>query len=125
MRPQSITVLCVLLFAMGASLSVRFVVQFAVAPNFFSFLLLVICLVALYTYYGLWNMRQWSILLFLCVWGSLLVLLLFIAPEITLILMMRAFYIVCIILVFLIVVLPHRDKFSSGPVWQPRKSEYE
>jgi len=121
MRPQSITILSILLFVIGISLAVRSLGQFFMAPSFYTFLMLIISFIGLYCYYGLWNMKRWCIPLFFLVWGFILLPMLMGGDKLSMIMLMRLLYLISVMGVFLIVVLPHRNRLSSGLVWPLKK----
>ncbi len=122
MRPQSITILCVLLFVIGTSLTVRSIGQVILLPGFSSILMLIVSILGLYCYYGLWNMKRWSIGLFFVVWAVLAVPTLLEMDGFSTILLMRSLYLLGMLAAFIGVVLPHSDKFTSGPMWQFKKT---
>jgi len=117
MRPLSITALCIILFGIGISLFFRSLSQLFISPGFFTFVMLIVSLISLYCYYGLWKMKNWSIPLFYAVW-VFIPLPLFLgfegASTITLI---RSIYFVALLIVYSIVVLPHKGKFSQSSFW--------
>lgn len=117
MRPQSITILCVMLFLIGISLAFRSIGQFILAPGFYTFFMLIVSAAGLYCYYGLWNMKRWSIPLFFLVWGIITVPFFLGGDAFSTIILIRALYLMAIIVIFSVVVLPHRNKFSNGLVW--------
>ncbi len=122
MRPQSITILCVLLFVIGTSLAVRSIGQIMLLPGISSFFMLIISFLGLYCYYGLWNMKRWSIGLFFVVWAALALPTLMELDGFSTILLMRSLYLLGMLAAFIGVVLPHSDKFTSGPMWQFKKT---
>lgn len=123
MRPQSITILCVMLFLIGASLTFRSIGQFFVAPGFYTFFMVILSFVGLYCYYGLWNMKRWSIHLFFVVWGLIVLPFFFGGDKFSTITLLRSLYLLAIISIFSIIVLPQKDKFSSGQVWPLKRSD--
>jgi hypothetical protein len=114
MRTQPITILCVVLFVIGASMAIRFLFQFLLSADLGSFLMLVLSLIALFSYYGLWRMRRWSLMAIPVIWGIILLVTLFSAREMTTIIQLRSLYPIGIILVFLIVVSPSLKRFSGN-----------
>ena len=121
MRPQSITVLCILLFVIGASLTVRSLGQIFLVPGLYSFFMLTISLLGLYCYYGLWHMQRWCIPVFFLVWGAISTPVLLELNESSTIILMRSMYVIGILIAFVVVVLPHRKEMSRGPIWQVKK----
>jgi len=122
MRPQTITVLCIALFGIGISLTVRSLAQFIITPGFYTFFMLIISMLGVYCYYGLWTMKRQCIPLFFLVWIAIPLPMLFGFGELTTITVIRSSYFVIILAIFSIVVLPHRNKFSEGPIWEFKKS---
>lgn len=119
MRTQPITILCVVLFVIGASMTMRFLFQFLFSADIGSFLMLLLSLIALFSYYGLWRMRRWSVMAIPIIWGIILLLTLFSAREMTTIMQLRSLYPLGIILIFLVVVLPSLKRFSRGKKRDP------
>ena len=117
MRPQSITVLCILLFLVGSSMAIRSIAQLFLAPGFLSFFMLIISVIGLYCYYGLWNMKRWCIPLFYSVWGAIALPMLIEIGSLSMIMLLRTSYLVAVMVIFTLVVFPHKDKLSSGLVW--------
>ncbi len=117
MRPQSITILCILFFVIGASLALRSIGQFVLVPGFYTFSMLIVSLLGLYGYYGLWIMKRWCIPVFFLVWCFISLPMLFGSDGFSTVMILRAMYLVGMLAVFIIVVLPHRNKLSSGSVW--------
>lgn len=114
MRTQPLTVLCIVLFVIGASMAIRFLFQFMFDPTFGALVMLVLSLAALVSYYGLWRMRRWSIFAIPILWGIIFLLTLFSSREITTIVQLRSLYPIGIILVFLVVVLPNLKRFPRN-----------
>ena len=123
MRPQSITILCILLFVIGASLLLRSIGQFFLVPGYYSFFMLLISLLGLYGYYGLWIMKHWSIPVFILVWSAIFFPMVLGPVPFSRIMLLRYLYIAGVVAAFMIVVLPHRDKLSKGPIWDFRRSK--
>jgi len=119
MRTQPITILCVVLFVIGASMTLRHLFQFLFTAELGPFLMLVLSLIALFSYYGLWRMRRWSVMAIPIIWGIILSLTLFSAREMTTIMQLRSLYPIGIILIFLVVVLPSLKRFSGGKKRDP------
>ena len=121
MRPQSITILCAILFVIGFSLAIRSIGQFVLVPSFYTFFTLIISIIGLYCYYGLWNMKRWCVYLFFIVWGLLSLTMFLGIDEFTTITIMRSLYLVSVMVIFAVVVLPHKNKLSGGLVWPLNK----
>ncbi len=117
MRPQSITILCILLFVIGVSLALRSIGQFVLAPGMYSFFMLLVSLLGLYSYYGLWIMKRWSIPVFLLTWSLITLPALISNDGFSTVMLLRIAYLVGMLVVFMIVVLPHTNKLTQGAVW--------
>lgn len=118
MRPQSITIVCIILTVVGVSLAARSIGQFVILPGFYSLLMLVISLLGLYSYYGLWKMKRWCIPLFYIVWGFISASLVFGTEEFSRVVIMRSLYLVAVILIFTVIVLPYRHSMTKGSIWK-------
>ncbi|BCG65241.1 MAG: hypothetical protein methR_P3066 [Methyloprofundus sp.] len=117
MRPLSITTLCIILFGIGISLFIRSISQLFLFPSVYTFVMLAISLSGLYCYYGLWNMKTWSIPLFYAIWTiiPLPILMGFEGHSVTTII--RVTYFGVLLIVFSIIVLPHKGKFIKSSLW--------
>lgn len=124
MRPQSITILCILLFVIGTSLTIRSIGQFVLVPGIYTFFMLIISLLGLYCYYGLWNMKRWSLSLFFIVWAAIGLPMLTGSEQLSTIMRLRSLYLIGVVVAFVLVVFPHRSKLSGGAIWDfKRKSD--
>ena len=119
MRTQPITILCAILFVIGASMTIRHLFQFLFTAELGSFLMLLLSLIALFSYYGLWRMRRWSIIAIPIIWGIIILVTLFSARQITTIVELRTAVPIAIIIIFFIVVLPSLKRFSGGKKKDP------
>ncbi len=117
MRPQSITILCVILFLIGFSLAFRSIGQFILSPGLYTFFMLIVSVAGLYCYYGLWNMKRWSIPLFFLVWGIITIPFFLGGDQFSTVTLIRSLYLVAVIAIFSIIVWPQRHNFSDGLVW--------
>ncbi len=118
MRPQTITILCVVLFLMGGTLFLRSATIFFMNPGIYTFLILIASIIALYCYYGLWYMKKWSIGLFYVIWIFIPLPLFMGAEGFSLISILRGLYFVALLVVFFLVVTPHKDKFKEESIWE-------
>jgi|AP82_1055514.scaffolds.fasta_scaffold109995_1 uncharacterized membrane protein (DUF2068 family) len=121
-RPPSISVVGILFFVIGTSLAVRSIGQFVVVPGLYTFLMLVNSLLGLYAYWGLWNMKRWSIPLFLVVWAFIAVPIFLTHEGMSTISLLRSLYVFLLVTIFVVVVLPHRSRMSPGRVWNFKRS---
>ncbi len=122
MRPQSITILCVLLFVIGISLAIRSIGQFVLVPGLYTFFMLLVSLVGLYSYYGLWIMKRWCIPVFFVVWCIIALPLFFGGDGFSTVMLLRSLYLVAMLVIFMIVVLPHKNKLSKGSIWDFKRA---
>ncbi len=120
-RPPSISVVCILFFVIGTSLAVRSIGQFVVVPGLYTFLMLVNSLLGLYAYWGLWNMKRWSIPLFLVVWAFIAAPIFLTHGGLSTISLLRSLYVFALVAIFSVVVLPHRSKMSPDQVWNSKQ----
>ncbi len=117
MRPLSVTVMCILLFGVGISLTLRSIAQLFLYPGIYTFLMIGVSILGLYCYYGLWKMKSWSIPLFYLLW-IIIPLPMFLGFEgQSVIVVIRESYFVALLIIFSIVVLPHRSKFHKASIW--------
>ncbi len=117
MRPQSITILCILLFVIGVSLTIRSIGQVILAPGIYTISMLIVSIVGLYCYYALWHMKRCSIPLFFLVWGAIALPMYMTSGAFTTIVLMRSLYLIGVVTAFVLVVLPHKSQLSSGLAW--------
>lgn len=114
MRPSSITVLCVVLFVIGGSQLIGSVIIVWTALGLLSVAAVIINVVALYAYYGLWQMRMWNVVAFMLIWIFNLLLLSLTSIHITAVEQIRGWVIMLVIAVYLAAVLPHWKKLSNS-----------
>jgi len=122
MRPLTITVLCIVLFGIGISLAIRSLSTFFMSPGFYTFFMIILSFAGIYCYFGLWNMKRWCIPLFFCIWIIIPFPMFMGSDSYSTITMLRILYFIALLTVFAVVVLPHKDKFQKGSIWDFRSN---
>jgi len=123
MRPLPITVLCVMLFGIGISLTIRSLTLFFISPGLYTFFMIILSIAGLYCYYGLWHMKRWCISLFFCIWIIIPFPLFMGLDSYSTISLLRILYFVALLTIFAVVVLPHKDKFQKGSIWDFKRND--
>ena len=118
MRPTSITILCIILFVIGFSQLTGSLIIAVAAPNFPSMVAVTINSIAVYAYYGLWQMQKWSVIAFLVIWIFYFVSLSFSPIQGTAVGLFRGWVIILVTGIYLFFVLPHWNKFSNERPFQ-------
>lgn len=107
MRPYPITVLCVLLFMTGAFQCIKALAFFFAGVSMYSLFLLTVTLLAMMSFYGLWQCQRWAVSLFLAVWPVKLMVQFMIEQAPTLRTGMHLWFSVALLIAYVLVVLPH------------------
>ncbi len=111
-RPAAITVLCVILFMIGLSQTVRAFAAFAFHPTGSTLYGILFSAVTLVAYYALWIIRRWGVFLLAAAWSSKILILAVMDSDRSLLAQFRFWACVVLLAASVAVVLPHWSAFK-------------